>query len=528
VTIQNVLNGSGSVQLIMGIDSAQCATEVGTVVGGTPAVAGTYTVNLGSVSAGSHTFCMGVKNSNWVQFVLNSVTVTFGGGTPTATPTNTPTATPTVPTATTTPFHPGTPAATNTPTTGPLGEWDCGPAAFPVLNCNMIPNSEPILYPTYWDVSAASTFWGTWGPGGGRPPNDTDGCYVGIVHGFTMVWSNPGTISRARLTCSQNVVAQTSGTVYLNVTGGSWDDVNPWGFTLECSIGSGTPGVVATVAGGTTHQGGYFTGSTASCGHVGAGLVTFNVSVIDYKDASPAYAGESAASLFGTMTITFSPDNPWTPAPTQTPQNTPGPGTPTWTPTSTGTVTPTPAVPIELTGTSTPYASATACPSSTSVAYPTPTGTLTPTTTPSPTATPGANPCGIVPTGTALPHGTVGPDISGLSALYGLSLTRPGCTPLGHLPVFLPSLVQTTSYSYTFTIGTTTTLGPPLQVWWSLPIGPNGEDETAISPCTQLGSGFTWFWDFLYYLQIVLLFIAFCFYQLRRFAWGAFSDMLAT
>jgi hypothetical protein len=107
-----------------------------------------------------------------------------------------------------------------------------------------------------------------------------------------------------------------------------------------------------------------------------------------------------------------------------------------------------------------------------------------------------------------------------LGDLRGLSLIRPAnCTPLGHIPVFIPNLTNTAPYSYTMTIGGTN----PITTWWHLPTGPNGEDITQISPCTQIAGGVEWIWTFLYDLQVVLIFIGFLTYQLRRFAWGLFA-----
>lgn len=458
---------------------------------------------------------------------------------PTATPTvtntpvpstPTPTITPGGPTLTPTPTNTATSVATATPTPSPT-PINCGDWTFPLLNCNLAGgtgSAQPFTYPS-WSVAGYTGL-----------NTGCDGWYMGATYIETEFCTGSG----AYEDLSQNVVVPAAGTLYVVISSWTW---------LSCGCGT-PPHAYMDFDNGTqvdiTSTGTFSLGHISSAGthsfHLrgtGQNWIRLTLSSVyvtqDSPISSPTATGTvtNTPTATGTATATPTQPLPGTPILTSTPRPTPGAGTATWT--VTPTLVPTWVTPV-------PYPSSTiAAPTpcgancSLTVFTPTATGTFlptpgpgTPTWTPSATGTATATPCPLCPTAvprpSPLPQGTIGPDISGLSALYGLSLTRPACTPLGHLPVFVPSLVQTSVFSYTMTIGTTTTLGPPIQTWWSLPTGPGGTDITQISPCTQLGSSFTWFWDFLYYLQVVLVFIAFIFYQLRRFAWGAFSDTLAT
>lgn len=215
------------------------------------------------------------------------------------------------------------------------------------------------------------------------------------------------------------------------------------------------------------------------------------------------------------------------PPPTATPTGTGTP--PTATPTGTPTNTPLPTAAAltataaaVLTETAAPVLTATAAARETETAQPTATAAPWDTATAIPSSTPALSTCTTVGCGAIqpTPAGTIGPDQGPIAGIYALSVVRPAnCTPLGHMPLFVPSFTMTTPYSYTMTIGAT----DPITTWWSLPTGPGGTDITQISPCTQIAGGATWIWTFLYDLQVVLVFILFLGYQLRRFAWGLFA-----
>ena len=144
---------------------------------------------------------------------------------------------------------------------------------------------------------------------------------------------------------------------------------------------------------------------------------------------------------------------------------------------------------------------------------------------PSPTACPD-NDCLI--SLTALPNPTqILVDTSPLSALLSLSLARPACAPIGHMPVFVP-VSSTSAYSYTTALTSTSGISP---TYWALPVTSSGADVTLIDPCHQLLYDSTkpesqqtihWLWDALYYLQVVFIGFVFIPYEIR-WVWRLFT-----
>lgn len=461
-TISHYAPWSGSLQIIDVADSSQdCIVSV-------PAAAGTWECDI-SGAIGSELDIQLATSSPGVEIVqlafapLNQPTAT---PTDTATATGQPTATSTntvVPGSTSTPIPTNTPRPiktaiatdtgtpvppTPTPTSSTPGEYDCGPAAYPVLNCNMVPYvwpSSQAIPPPYWDISNTGCGGGTFATASSRPPGNPAGWYnYGGDAAVAITYGTGGCSGTNYMAGSQNVSAQTAGTLYGSVSG-AW-------YTSPCSTQW-----FASVSGSGTWVS--LSSSSVEIGHVAAGSSVFSLmselQISNYGGCSNFYGGYGYGSG-GTLSLTFVTDSPWTPAPSPTaPTLTPTPGTPTETP-----------LPLPF-DTGTAIATGTPCPGGCAVGEA--------------TSLPGA-------IDTVLPI-----DTSPLSPLEHLSVSRTACQTFGSAPILVPSIHGTPVFGST----------EPLSITWSLPV-----TGTTFTPCADPAFSTTW-WDLMWHLSVIVTFVAF-------------------
>jgi hypothetical protein len=333
-----------------------------------------------------------------------------------------------------------------------------------VLNCNMVPFVYPNLSPSHWDVSSYSgTAWLFQG-GPHRNPGDNDGCY-----NFT-----PSTafecyeLSATNTLIQQNVTAPVSGNVQVSIQGtcGTCDEVSFWIDGAVSAPWTQPDGSQVFAPNNST--------ATLTLGHVTAGSHVLSIR---------AHQGSIGIAEYIMSSFTFTPDSPWTPAPTSTATSTPAAtGTPTLAP-STATA----AAQLTLTAIASSF-------------------------TPTPIPIPGQQETAI-PTDTECPGGCavaqltqipglstrVLVDTSPFTALQHLSIARSDCAPFGYVQIPMPVIHGTPALGSTI----------PLSYTWTAPVTHTWDDthifsNTALQPCAMVNEIPTFVWDLTYWLSVIM------------------------